>query len=85
LGRSPLEPGEALVIERASQVHTFGMRYAIAVVFCDANWSVLRVLPSLRPWRISPWVRGARVTIELPVDSTIQIQIGDKLTLDASD
>jgi uncharacterized protein len=85
LGRPPLGPDEALVLERASQVHTFGMRYPIAVVFCDASWSVLHMIPSLRPWRISRWVRGARVTIELPIDRTIQIQVGDRLAIESSD
>ena len=64
LGRT-LGHDEALVIEPASQIHTFGMRYRIDVVFCDRDLEVLHISRSVRPWRITRWVRGARYAIEL--------------------
>ena len=36
IGRPALAPGDALVLEPATQVHTVGMSYPIDVVFCDA-------------------------------------------------
>lgn len=74
--------GDALVIERAPQVHTLGMSYAIDVVFCDAGWHVRHYVLSLRPWRVTRWVRGARYAIEMPGGS-IQagIEIGDRLVV----
>ena len=35
LGRPPLRPGQALLIDDCNMVHTIGMRYAIDVVFVD--------------------------------------------------
>jgi uncharacterized membrane protein (UPF0127 family) len=66
IGRPPLARGDALVLEPAAQVHTVGMRYAIDVVFCDEQGSVLHVVRRMRPWRITRWVRGARYAVELP-------------------
>lgn len=82
LGRRPLEPAEALVIPRSPQIHTMGMRYPIAVVFCDGDWKVLRVIHSVRPWRVSPWVRGARWTVEMLVGRTGSIRADDDLALE---
>ncbi len=62
----PLRAGEALVIDGARQVHTFGMRYAIDVVFCDGDWLVKHVIRAMKPKRISRWVSASRYVIELP-------------------
>jgi len=61
----PPEEPEALLIMGCKQVHTFLMRYAIDVVFCDRNFRVLRVITALRPWRISPYVKDAEMCLEL--------------------
>ncbi len=65
IGRSPLGPGQGLVVEPARQLHTFFMRHPIDVVFCDREWRVVRVYRSLPPWRVTAWVRGAHYAIEL--------------------
>lgn len=65
IGRPPPERGEGIVFEPAQQIQTFFMGYPIDVVFCDREWRVLRVYRSLRPWRLTAWVRGARYAIEL--------------------
>lgn len=69
IGRSPLGPGEALVIERCPQVHTFFMGYPIDVVFCASDWTVLHVVRALPPRRLSRWVSKARYAVELPAGS----------------
>ena len=40
----PLETGEAIVLEPATQVHTFGLGYPIDVLFCDRKGGVLHVV-----------------------------------------
>jgi uncharacterized membrane protein (UPF0127 family) len=37
---------------KARSVHTFGMRFAVDVAFCEADGTVRRVV-TMRPWRIS--------------------------------
>lgn len=81
IGRPPLEAGEALVIERAKQVHTFGLASPIDVVFCDAGWTVLQVVVSMAPKRVTRWVRGTRFVIELPSGAAGGVQPGDRLRL----
>lgn len=64
LGRPEPEPGVALLLDPCWAVHTVGMRYAIDVVFCDARWRVLRVVPALPPGRCA-FARGAARVLEL--------------------
>jgi uncharacterized membrane protein (UPF0127 family) len=79
LGTHSLARDAALVIPRARQVHTFGMRYPIDVCFCDAAWRVLRVV-RLHPWRVSPWVRGARYAVEMAAGAMVRLGPGDQLS-----
>lgn len=62
--RPPPGSGEALVFERCAAVHTCFMRYAIDVVFVDAQQRVLRISTGLAPWRMA-WCRGAQGVLEL--------------------
>ena len=58
-----LPPGHALLIPRCRSVHTFGMRFAIDVVFLDERGRVIRVARAVPPRRVRPLpgrVRGAR-------------------------
>ena len=86
LDAPPLEPGEALVISPAPQVHTAGMRYAIDVVFCDRSWVVLHVVRNLRPWRVTRWVRSACYALELRAGAAgPQVVAGARLMLTEDD
>ncbi len=83
IGRDGLEPGEALIIPRCRQVHTFGMRFTIDVLFVDGSGTVVRACRGLLPRRISPVARRARQAIEFPggaLDRTGTVE-GDRLTL----
>lgn len=66
LGRSSLQPGEALVLEPCSSIHTAFMRFAIDVVYVDRSARVVKVVSNLKPFRLSGALRGARSAIELP-------------------
>ena len=67
LGRESIEPGEALILPRCRQVHMFGMKFSIDVLFVDKRGRAVRCVRDLAPGRLSRWVRRARTTIELPV------------------
>jgi protein-S-isoprenylcysteine O-methyltransferase Ste14/uncharacterized membrane protein (UPF0127 family) len=66
LGTRRLEPGQGLWIKPSNQVHMFGMRYPIDVVFLDDDGRALRLVHALQPNRISPRVAGASDVLELP-------------------
>ncbi|MBJ7593441.1 MAG: DUF192 domain-containing protein [Candidatus Dormibacteraeota bacterium] len=64
--RSELPAGHGLAIRPCNSIHMFFMRFALDVVFVDGDGRVVRVLDSIRPWRPSSLVRGAKAAIELP-------------------
>lgn len=83
LGRDYIDG--ALLVSHTQMVHTFGMRFAIDVVFCDRNLTVLH-LATLKPWRLSRLVGHARYAIETEAGVTNNWAIGpgDRLTLEES-
>ena len=81
IARPMLGPGEGLIIDRASQVHTFLVRAPIDVVFCNRSWEVLHVISPMERRRISRWVRGSRWVVELPAGTAGEIHRGDGLRL----
>jgi uncharacterized membrane protein (UPF0127 family) len=81
LGRDALGPGDALILERARQVHTFGMRYPIDVCFCDRAWNVLHVVAPMRPHRVTRWVARAFFVVETRAGRLGALQPGDQLSV----
>jgi uncharacterized protein len=59
------EAGAGLLIPRCGSVHTFGMRFALDLVFLDARLRPLSVRRSVAPRRIAGR-RGAAAVLELP-------------------
>jgi uncharacterized membrane protein (UPF0127 family) len=80
LARPPLRPGEALWLNPCGSIHTWGMRYAIDVVFVDRDLQVLRVARGLRPWRIGWAPGGVRSAIEFPAGAA-RVEAGDRLKI----
>jgi uncharacterized membrane protein (UPF0127 family) len=64
LGRRELPSGDGLLLKPANMVHTWFMRFAIDVVFVDADMEVVGVTHAAAPWRITGR-RGARSVLEL--------------------
>jgi uncharacterized membrane protein (UPF0127 family) len=68
LGLAWLDPGEAgpgLLIPRCRGVHTFGMRFALDLVFLDRSGRPLLVRRRMPPRRFA-WHRGAAAVLEVP-------------------
>jgi uncharacterized membrane protein (UPF0127 family) len=82
LGRGPLGPGEAMLLRPCRLVHTFGMRYALDLVFLDRACVVRRIAPSVPPGRVRGCWRAWQ-TLELPAGgaSAIGVAVGDALPL----
>lgn len=66
LGTRALEPGQGLWLKPCRQVHTFGMRYALDLVFLDENGRIVQTLAGLGANKISPSISGAASVLELP-------------------
>jgi hypothetical protein len=59
-----LEKNEALWIHSCRAIHTFGMRYPIAVYFVDKNYRVISFIPEMKPFRFA-WNLKAASVIEM--------------------
>jgi uncharacterized membrane protein (UPF0127 family) len=64
--RAALPEGHGLALRPCNSIHMFFMRFPLDVLFVDGDGRVLRVLDTIRPWRASSFVRGAKAGIELP-------------------
>ena len=66
LARPPLRgaAAQALWLAPCPSVHTFGMAYALDIVFLGRGGEVLACHESVPPWRMRA-CRGARQTVEL--------------------
>ena len=80
---APLKEGEGLLIDNCSSIHTFWMRYPIDVLFLDSNNKVIRFFEDLKPFRVTPFIRGAQKTVELKSGSVraCSLKTGDCLKL----
>ena len=56
---------DGLLIPRCASVHTFGMRFALDLVFLDGRGRPVALRRSVPPRRLV-WHRGAAAVLELP-------------------
>jgi uncharacterized membrane protein (UPF0127 family) len=85
LGTRTLPEGCGLWIQPCRQVHMFGMRYAIDVVFLDAGHRVVGLASDLQPGRISPKVREATSVLELPAGTIARVGLVAGAQLEIAD
>jgi uncharacterized protein len=78
---APLEAAEGLLIAPCSSIHTFGMRYAIDVVFVDRDARVVRVCADVRAGR-ARFAGGAHAVLELRSGVAAQHGLTPGLRLD---
>jgi uncharacterized protein len=78
-------PRGVLVIPSRGQVHTFGMKYPIDVIFCDRSWTVVRTFRGLQPRRVTRYVRRVRFIIEAPEGVLDGIEAGSRLSYVSND
>lgn len=74
----PLNINQALWITPCNSVHTFGMKYALDLVYIDKNDNVRDLVSGVKPWRMS-FCLQAKSVMELTSGSLhfLDIQRGD--------
>lgn len=79
----PLPSAQGLLIPRCASVHTLFMRYPLDVVYLDARGTVVKLVPTLQPWRLSWGGRSATQTLEMTAGGIghCGIALGDRLAL----
>ncbi len=64
LGKGDLPSGHGVLLRPAWSIHTAFMRFPIDVVFLDADQIVVKIVPTLAPFKTAS-CRGAREVVEL--------------------
>ena len=64
--RSVMQPGSAMLLRPCPQIHTCFMRFAIDVLFLYKQGQVVYIIENMKPLRMSPIVRHAADTLEMP-------------------
>lgn len=78
-----LPAGHGIFLWRTRMIHTWFMSQTIDVVFLNRDYRVVHLLPSLPPWRISPYIHESMGVLELPagVIHVSNTHVGDEIWL----
>lgn len=70
-----LPAGTGLMLSPCTSIHTFGMRFAIDVLFLNAQLRVLRIAEACPPWRICWAPFGTKHVVELPAGTLKSVKL----------
>lgn len=82
LGREPLAPDEAMLLRPCRLVHTFGMAYAIDIVFIDRRGLVRRIDEAVPRSRVKGCMTAWQ-TLELAAGSARRLGLNERELLPA--
>jgi len=70
-----LQNGEGLLLNHCKQVHTFGMKFNIDVIFLSNLGEVIYIENNMRPGRMSKYIRKAFAVLELKAGTAMENNI----------
>lgn len=78
-----LASGNGLWIVPCHGVHTFGMRYAIDLVYLNDKYEVVHTEENVKPWRVAAVCLEAATVLELSPHTIFQTgtRVGDKIEI----
>ena len=80
MGRKNLDEGSGMKINPCNSIHCFFMRIPIDVLFVSREHTVIKIITGMKPWKVSPLVRGAQYVIEAnSSEFKGKVEIGDRL------
>jgi uncharacterized membrane protein (UPF0127 family) len=82
LGRRGLAVDEGLLLRPVGAIHTLFMLFPIDVVFLDRDYTVVKVVENVRPWRFAG-ARRAKAVLELPAGGAARkgLRVGEGLVI----
>lgn len=83
IGKIRMRSDEAVWVVPSHGVHTIGLRFAIDVIYLDAEMRVVYAIESLGPLRIPPVIWKCASVLQLPARSIFEsgTQVGDQLLI----
>ena len=87
MGRRALPNDAGLLLKPTSSIHTAFMRFPIDIVFLDRSLQVVKVVPEMKPFRVSVASGGAHSALELNAGAAAKagVEPGDQLSLEEQD
>src|SRR5215213_11743416 len=82
--RKSLPDGHGMVFRPAKGIHTQFMRFPIDLIFLDKQNQVVKVRPSMRPWRFDFTNAAAVIEMTGGTAETVDVRVGDRLELQSS-
>ena len=69
------------LLYNCNSIHTLWMRYSIDVIFIDSNGGVLAVFNDIKPFRVTPFIKGAYYVMEMISGSikNLSLKAGDNI------
>ena len=83
LGRGGLTPNDGIWLIPSRGIHTFGMQFAVDLIYLDSANRVIYLVEHFRPFRISPIKRKCASILEMRTRAIYfsHTQIGDELLI----
>jgi len=83
IGKMEMRSDEAVWLVPSHGIHTFGLKFAIDVLYLDAQHRVIHVIENLKPWRLAGIRWQCASVLELPARSIYGsgTQVGDHLLI----
>lgn len=81
LGKKELNEGEALILTKTNNVHSFFMQFAIDLIFLNKQKVVIQTIINFLPNKVSPKIKESYYVVELSANFLLKTQIncGDYL------
>lgn len=64
-----LSKNQGLLLKKCNQVHTFGMKFMIDVIFLSKDGDILHMEPEMGPGKVSPLIKTADWVLEVKAGS----------------
>lgn len=83
LGRSRLSSDDGIWVAPSQGIHTIGLRFAIDLIYLDADFRVIHLIESLGTFRIAPIRMNCSSVLEMPIRTIYgsQTQVDDVLLI----
>ena len=87
LGRAGLGEGRALFINPCPSIHTFGMKFALDLIFVDQDFYIVKIVWNVVPNRMVSGGRRAHAVFELGAGwlTRARLHAGETVTLQTQD
>lgn len=83
MGRPELSPGEGLLLQPCSSIHSCFMRFEFDALFLDKDNRVIHIVDAMKPWRLSPIIWKAKQVLELPAHQAEGTLLGQYIDIHA--